>query len=477
MTVRRSAVLALLGVAALAGGAGAQRRPCDIEFLADPGTNPRARTFLLPSGQRNTFVGGGVHAVCRRDRISIRADSAEHYGDERRLFLVGNVKYDEPRAHMTSDFLTYFGVDERVVASSNVTVRLPNGSTMVGPQAEYLRVYPARPQSVLTAIGRPTIALVERAAPGTTPEPPTTVVATTVIVIADSLLHGVGQVEITRPDLTARGDSAFMNTGVETMRLMRQPSIEGKRGRPYRLEGEVIDVFSRRRKLERVLSLGNARATSEDMRLSSDTLRLDVSADLLQEAWLWGRGRSRIQSPAQDIEADSIRIEMPAQRLRVVRAVRAARAEALPDTARLNTTDRDWLRGDTILAHFDTTAPPVRDSTSRPRIERLLATGDARSYYHLPPTDTTASRPAINYVRGRNITVTFDSARVADVAVVGKSHGVYLEPVADTARRPAADSTARPATTPAGGRPAPGVPVTGASPGPVSPVRRPEGSR
>jgi hypothetical protein len=434
----------------------AQRRTCNIEFPNTPET--RQVSYTLPTGNRNIFWGGGVHAICRRERMDIRADSAEYYGDEKRLFLVGHVVYDEPRIHLTSDYLTYFGIDERVVASSNVNVRLPNGSTMVGPQAEYQRKYALRPQSLLNAIGRPTITLKEREAPGAKPEPPTTVLATTVVVVADSLIHGIGQVEITRPDLVAKGDSAFIDSGTEYMSLARQPSIEGRKSKPYRLAGQLIDLYSRRRHLQRVVSRGSAQANSEDMTLTSDTIQLRVDADLLQEAVAWGKGRARAKSPTQDIVADSIRVDMPSQRVREVHALRSARAEAMPDTLRLHTRERDWLSGDTVVALFDTTAVPQGDTTRRAQIRRLRAAGDARSYYHLASADTSAREPAINYVRGRVITVDFDSARVATVAVQGRSSGLYLEPSrADTAAQArAATPGNRP---PAGGQPAPSTRV------------------
>jgi hypothetical protein len=445
----------------------AQGRTCDIELPNYPDT--RQTSYALPSGAQNVFLGVGVHAVCRRDRLSIRADSAEYYGDEKRLFLVGHVIYEEPRVNLTSDYLTYFGVDERVIASSNVNVRLPTGTTMVGTQAEYLRAYAARPTSVLTAIGRPTITLVEETAPGAKPEPPTTVLATTVVVLADSLIHGTGQVEITRPDLVARGDSAFIDSGSETMRLMRTPSIEGRRARPYRLAGETIDLFSRKRQLLRVVSRGAATALSEDMTLSSDTIDQRVADDMLQEAIAWGRSRARAKSSTQDIVADSIRVDMPAQRVRPMYALRDARAEAAPDSTRFTTTERDWLRGDTLVAHFDSTAPPAAagDSASRPRIERLRAAGDARSYYHLAASDSVSRRPAINYVKGSVITVTFDTAGVQVVRVEGQSHGVYLEPASDTA-------SATPAAP--GQRPAPGTPTRPRPAVPLGPAR-PAGGR
>lgn len=471
----RAALLLFVCAAPLA----AQRRTCNIEFPNVAGVT-RQIAYSLPSGERNVFLGGGVHAVCRRDRISIKADSAEYYGDEKRLFLVGHVIYDEPRIHLTSDYLTYFGIDERIIASSNVNVRMPSGSTMTGPQAEYLRRYPARPISVLTAVGRPTITLVERAAPGAKPEPPATVLATTFVVLADSLIHGSGQVEITRPDLLAKGDSTFIDSGNETIRLMRTPSIEGRQARTYTLKGEMIDLFSRRRKLQRAISRGAATATSDDMTLSADTIDLRVTDDLLEEAVAWGKGRARAKSPTQEIIADSIRALMPAQRVRTVFAIRTARAEGTPDSVRFRTTDRDWLTGDTIVAHFDTSRVAVvrtdsaaaRRDSAGPRIRQLDAIGNARSYYHLASSDSSIRIPAINYVRGQRIAIVFDSQRVATVVVQGKADGIHLDPAI------ARDTATAARTPPASPTPTPGTPAPGApAPTPASPpiVRPPPG--
>jgi hypothetical protein len=48
--------------------------------------------------------------------------------------------------------------------------------------------------------------------------------------------------------------------------------------------------------------------------------------------------------------------------------------------------------------------------------------------------------PSLNYVRGRTITVEFDSGQVREVRVFGQSNGVFLEPsdstAADTAEAP-----------------------------------------
>jgi hypothetical protein len=222
--------------------------------------------------------------------------------------------------------------------------------------------------------------------------------------------------------------------------LMRQPSIEGRKDRPYTLAGDRIEMTSRHRKLQRVLAKGRAKATSEDMTLTSDTIDLRVADDLLQRTIAWGPARATAFSPSQRIVADSIDVAMPAQRIREMRAEGGAVAEGRPDSARFRADTVDWMRGDTIIARFDTAA--TRDTTRAARIRELVSLGNARAYYHLAPADSTLRRAAINYVIGREIVVAFQDQRVARVTVIEQAAGVYLEPKAETV------NASRPATTP-----------------------------
>ena len=59
--------------------------------------------------------------------------------------------------------------------------------------------------------------------------------------------------------------------------------------------------------------------------------------------------------------------------------------------------------------------------------------GRATAFNQLSSSEGREGRPALNYVRGRVITVDLDSGLVHDVTVIGKSDGVYLEP-SDSAR-------------------------------------------
>jgi hypothetical protein len=272
-----------------------------------------------------------------------------------------------------------------------------------------------------------------------------TVVANTVYMDGDSLLYGGGQVTISRENLLASGDSVFLDTGLETMRMMRKPRIEGKREKPFTLTGEVIDLYSRNRKLERVFSRGAANAVSQDMNLRADTIYLRVIDDLLERAIAWGKtSRAHAVSSTQNVVADSIVVSMPGQRVRTINAVYRAFAEGKPDTTRVHVEapdSTDWIMGDAIVATFDTM--PSKDTTKGPNIRKIVASGNAKSQYHFTPSDTSLRRPAISYVAAREITIDFDKSQVAVVTAKDSVAGLYLEP--------SKDSTA----TPAGGGPRP----------------------
>lgn len=414
----------------------------------------RINTVKLPSGEYNNFVGGKLVVHCPSRRITLKADSAELYGDEKRDFLVGHVSYDEPRLSLTSDYLTYYTAEERIVAAGNVNGRLPSGSTLRGPQVDYRRAVPRiriRPQTLAT--GRPTVTIVQRDTSGKE-QPPIEVIANTIFMDGDSLIYGSGQVQITRPEVNATSDSSFINTGSEIMQLLGHPVVNGTRSRPFRLVGERIDLFSKNKKLQRVLSRARAQANSEELTLRADTIDLRIRADSLERAFAWGPSRAHATSPTQNMIADSLDVHMPGQRVREVRALRNAFAEGRADSVAFHADTTNWLRGDTIVAYFDT-LPPV-DTAKGPAIRKLVSTDSAKAFYNIAPKDTSLHRPAINYVEGRVITINFEEQKVASIAVDGKVSGIYLEPSADTTRTRA---NTRPGTTrqqtPTPGRPAP----------------------
>lgn len=85
------------------------------------------------------------------------------------------------------------------------------------------------------------------------------------------------------------------------------------------------------------------------------------------------------------------------------------------------------MRGDTITAHFDSVQAPG-DTSSQPQMRQLIAQGSAQSFYQLAAKDSGVVGPAINYVKGRDISIAFANRLVQVVDIVDKAEGVYLEP-------------------------------------------------
>jgi hypothetical protein len=467
MTAIARALLCVLITALLARQLAAQAAPSGrCHFVYDNIPSAHLFTVKLPSGQYNSYIGGGVVARCPAQRLVLKADSLEAYGDEDRFFFIGHVDYAEPRLTLRSDSLTYFQREERLLALSNVDATLPSGSNLKGPQLEFWRAIPppnAREQHG-TAIGRPTITIIERDSAGN-PQPPVTVTGNTVWLNGDSVVASSGQVVVVRPELTASGDSLYLDGGSGLLRMMRSPRVVGTKGRPFTLVGETIDVLSKDRQVNRVLAKKEAEAVSRDLDLKADTIDLRIANQELQRAIAWGKSRARAVSSTQSMIADSVDVLMPSQRLEEMHAVGEAITDAAADTVRFRTTERDRLTGDTIVAHFDTAASQLRDTTSKPKITLLVSNGHATSLQHLPPRDTTLRTPAIVYVTGQQITVRFDSGAVQRVKVEDEdlAAGVYLEPDSARARKKGAPGATSPNRAPA---PAP-------SPAPASVVPLP----
>jgi hypothetical protein len=316
-----------------------------------------------------------------------------------------------------------------VIVKGNVIATQPNGSTLVGPKATLFRDVPrVRTIQELQAVENPTVTIAALSAN----EKPVIVKAVTIYMRGDSLVYASRNVVIDRSDLVAKSDSAFLDgrVGTETMRLMFNPSVEGREGRKFKLEGDIIDAYSKERKLQRVIARGKGHATSQDLDIVADTIDLRMTNDKMERAIAWSRGgQAKATSPGQVITADSIDALLPNQKVRVVYAVRNARAEGDADTVRFHTTERDWLRGDIVTAWFDSTA--TSDTGKTPPVDKILTThkaDSAQAYYHLAASNTSCKDAAISYVRGREILIDFDNRKVGVVSVRDSVTGMYLEP-------------------------------------------------
>lgn len=466
-------VAAFVVVAAILAGprAAHAQEQCVLQF--ESRTEPRTRLEQLPSGKYNAFQGGGVTYHCQGQGNTLVADSAEYYGEQGVLYLIGHVHYSEPRAKVNSDRMTYFQLEDRLHAEGTVDVTLQNGTTMTGPTMDYYRVTPTRPLARAIATGRPRMKLTETDAQGKRGEP-VDVLANMITAEGDNLVFASGRVEITRPDIISRSDSAMLDSQREFVRLLKTPTVESRSGRPFSLAGGIIDLYSRQKILERVVATPAGHVLSQDLELVADSVDLRLRDNQLQRVMAWGRSRARALSPEREIIADSIDAIMPGQVLREVRAFRKAYANSVADTARILSNERDWMRGESIIAQFDPVASPKGETKPRPR--QIVATGDASSFYQLVSNNIVRSPPSINYVRGKIITVSFTEGEVHTVDVIEQATGVYLEPGASETEREgeaAVPAAARPPqAAPASTQPKPGGKADIRTPAPKPPTKR-----
>jgi hypothetical protein len=426
---------------------------CTLNFENTPET--RTLSVKDPISQKYThYIGGGVVGVCEGQSIRIIGDSAESYEQNRLHFLIGGVKYREDRVSLDADRVTYFQAEERLVAEGNVVVTMKDSSSMTGPRAEYLRpVRGLRTSSRINATGRPTLRMFETDSTGRRQGDPVTLVADNIVGEGESLFVAFGTVHLDRTDLLARGDSALLDNVRQQSRLMKQPYVESKGAQPFTLNGRVIDVYGRTRRVDRVVAIDSAKAVNKDLTLTADTVDLRVADNKLQRAYAFGTSRAVAITKERRIVAESLDVRMPGQRIRELLAVGQAYAESDPDTAKVRTTERDWLRGDTIVARFDSLAT---DTTAQPPIIDLVAHGHASSFYQVPSNKGEKDRPGLNYVRGRRITVDFKERDVNSVTVQDSVSGVFLEPVAPDTLPPGTRgtrTTRRPGLQPPPARP------------------------
>lgn len=436
--------LAALGVSVLAASvAGAQdSRPCELVIRGTgPASAPtRVTSRATPGGGRDTYFGGGVDATCEGQGNRLLADSAEHFVDRGVLYLYHNVRYSEPRVRIRSNRMTYFTVDERLVAEGEVRGVTENGTRFEGPRMEYLRAKPGfRAAPSWTATGRPFVRMspAESGAPPGTEGDSTDITADRIYSLNDSLVFASGRVILERPDMRATSDSAIVDNPREFVRLLRDPQIVGTGERPFTLDGVEIDAWSQDRELQRVVAAGEAQAVSDSLLLTADTIDLRLDEQRIQRVFSWGT-RARAQGSGQDIESDSMDIRMPAQRLEELHAVGSAAAFSVPDSTRVLSDERDWITGDTLLARFET-LPRRGESGERTTMREVIAEGNARAFYQVPPSGNVRGTPSLSYNRGRRITVRFAEGEMESVTVSEQASGLYLEPAAappDTSRNP-----------------------------------------
>lgn len=410
-----------------------------------------------PAGT-NYFAGGNVRLSCRGTQITMKSDSVAAYAGNVVQFI-GHVEYRDSTLSMDADRGTYYKVGERWEARGNVQTRnIVTGSTLTGPSLDYYRVVKGvRDTLEMYAIGRPTINYVESDSAGGQKLEPYVIVADRVRFKGNDQIWAGGRVTIDRSDFAARSDSMRLDTGAgsDGTLLGGEPVLHGVGADSFRLTGKRIDLALEQRELNKVAAKGQGHAVNRDWDLTADTIAIDLKTRKIERTLAWGTAtRPYAVSTSYAMRADSLALDSPGQLLQEVRGYRKAWLGGTVDSV---TKERDWMKGDTVIAHFTPS-----DSAGRKRavLSRIEARAAAQSY-HVDQNGKAPRRPSINYARGDAIVVTMKNTPnggVDRVDIHGKVDGIQLEASGDSTAAIPADSA------PAARRPAAGQQPVGKPP-------------
>jgi len=380
----------------------------------------------------NYFAGGNVRLSCRGQQLTMQSDSVAAYGGDVIQFI-GNVKYRDSTLTMDADRGTYHKNGEKWEARGRVvTKNLRNGSTLNGPAMDYFRVVKGvRDTMEMYSTGRPRIQYATTS-PGARPSEPYIIVADRVRMKGSDRLWGAGKVTIDRSDFAARADSLRLDTGKGDGTLVGgNPIMRGLGRDSFNIAGRRLDLLLDGRELTYVTAKGTGHAVSKEWDLVADTIGLDLNNRKLDQTLAWGDSiRPYATSPAYAMRADSLALDTPGQQLKEVRGFGAAWLGGTIDSA---SKQRDWIRGDTVVASF-----VQRDSagTRRAALDRIVARKGAQSY-HVEANAKFPARPSINYARGDVIVMTMSKTPrggVDRVDIRGQVDGIQLEAAEPPAR-------------------------------------------
>jgi hypothetical protein len=374
----------------------------------------------------NYFAGGNVRLSCRGAQITMQSDSVAAYGGNLVKFI-GNVKYRDSTLTMDADYGTYYKAGEKWEARGRVNTRnLKSGSTLAGPALDYFRVVKGvRDTLEMYATGRPRIQYASADSSSRSSEP-YVIVADRVRFKGTDRLWAGGKVTIDRSDFAARGDSLRLDTGKGSDGTLvgSTPIMRGLGRDSFSVAGKRLDLKLDHREVTYVTAKGAGHAISKEWDLVADTIGLDLKTRKLDQTLAWGDSiRPYASSPTYAMRADSLALDTPGQQLKEVRGFGRAWLGGAIDAA---SKQRDWMRGDTVVAQF-----VQRDSagTRRAALSRIVARKGAQSF-HLDPDAKHPGRPSINYAKGDVIVMTMKQtipSGVERVDIRGQVDGIQLD--------------------------------------------------
>ncbi|HEY2825454.1 MAG TPA: hypothetical protein VGI83_07920 [Gemmatimonadales bacterium] len=380
----------------------------------------RGVSNTISNGMQRWYGNGGVFMHCVGQQTSMRADSAAWYQDLDRVDFIGRVHFLDPSVTLDADRASYHLKAEELDAFLHVQLlNRRTHSKLQGTNLIYKRAAPGiRDTSELLSRERPVVDY--HSEKDTVGQEPYVIIGSVVFMKGDAAAWASGDVTINRSDFHAASDSASLDLNAGVGHLVGHSHVLGKDS-VYQLSGRNIDYRLKDRKLTWAQARGLAEAVSDEWHVTSDTMQFNFGGDRIQSGNAWGDStRPKAVSVDQSVSADSLVIDAPNQALKELRGIRRARATSR-DSSMIG--DPNWMAGDTVTAHFDSTAQGKR------YLAHLNASGHAQAFYCVVSEKKT-SPPGYNYSRGRDIAADLTPEGMQAVYVSGGNvDGVYLEPV------------------------------------------------
>tara|TARA_Y100001970_G_scaffold125512_1_gene155290 strand:- start:4053 stop:5600 length:1548 start_codon:yes stop_codon:yes gene_type:complete len=373
-------------------------------------------TRALTVGELRITYITNPHFLCAGG-VEIWADSAEAFPDRGYSHLIGNVRYQEDARELRADDARYFTNEGRLQAEGSlVIVDEAQGSSIENGNLVYLLETDFRDVSEMTVLAdengvRPVAVLTPRQEdePGAENNA-YTVVGDRIFLLGASYFTAVGDVRIEQDSLEAFADSAEYD--MDGSGLVLEGDARVLSGE-YDLVGRRITLSAPDAPEDLIHAKRNAKLEGGDLLLTSAQIFLFLENDQLERlvatpivdpasAVADLEDRERPEAAVEDfvLTADSVEVRAPAQRVERVFASGSARSESraadsltvdlLPEIART-----DWLEGDTVILNFTEKEGVPSDQgreTGAPELELedIIAIGSARSLYRLPPNDSLA---------------------------------------------------------------------------------------
>jgi hypothetical protein len=415
----------------------AQNQPCRIDIIHVG--RQAVRTQVTPETE-NIFAGGDIRLRCRGQNVRMWTDSIAWYQGQV-LQFIGNFRYEDQTARITSEFATYIKTQEKWEARGNVVyLNLRDSSRLEGPTVDYYRkTAGVRELEEVFAEQRPKLELpVNDSGRG---KEPYLVRGDRLRLRGQSLMWAGGTVTIDRSDIRGRGDSLTLITGKEgTGALIGNAALEKMAEDSFALRGKRIDLTMANRELTSVTGRDSASVVSRDLDLRAARVRLRLDNRKVIQTVAWGKDPSPVALTTDyQLRGDSLAVDTPEQILKEFRSFGHAWVGFRPDTAK---GERDWLAGDSIRAEF-TAVPGSSPGQKKAVVQKLEARSGASAFYRVASANPKTILPSINYSKAERILLIMapgDSVKVDRVEMTGKVFGVQLEPTtaADSLRlRPA----------------------------------------